>query len=156
MKNRDDTPGADNPWRRVWDIAFAPFDNGPGKGIGDLGEDDGIAGILPLAWPTIGDLRCLVAQSTPPLTGQQNPAGHVIDLLMGPIPADCYQIKQGGFALLQTFMVNLKAQLLKVDADSPDWSAIRRELEEATVFLDDLNEPLWLLLKEKRDAAHVD
>jgi hypothetical protein len=49
------------PWRRVWAVAFAPFDNGPGKGVGSVSEDQGVGPQMPRAWPTIGDLRTIAA-----------------------------------------------------------------------------------------------
>lgn len=45
------------PWRRVWAVSFAPFDNGPGNGTSRHKEDDGAGPLMPTAWPTIADLR---------------------------------------------------------------------------------------------------
>ena len=41
------------PWRAVWKVAFEPYDDGRHA------DDEGVAPLMPLAWPTIGDLRKL-------------------------------------------------------------------------------------------------
>lgn len=57
--------GVLDPWLRLWKVAFAPFDNGPGKGVGSAPEDAGVGPRMPTSWPTIADLRALAASPKP-------------------------------------------------------------------------------------------
>ena len=55
------------PWRAVWKVAFEPYDDGRHA------DDEGVAPLMPLAWPTIGDLRKLANPPAAQVDG--NPKG---------------------------------------------------------------------------------
>lgn len=85
--------GEASVWRRVWKVAFEPFDNGPGKGIGGQPESAGIGPLMPRAWPTIADLRALAATPAPSVLPEcaSSPDGkHQVDTSMESGPNNCF------------------------------------------------------------------